>query len=256
MRHVPTLLRRELSAYFLSPMAYLILLAFQVIAFFDFWQLLIILTNPRNINEYSSLSDPLNVYVSSSTPFWIAILVAVPALTMRLLAEENRSGTIEGMLTTPITETELVIAKWLAGLVMYLFLLLPFAIYLPFLRYFGHYEYDVGPVIALGVGLTTMGMMFVAIGLFFSALTKHQVLAAIGTFAALFGVVLVTMVLYSLAVEQRSTWAPVMAFLAIWMQAHQFGYGMLDVRFLALHLSVAALVLYLTIKIVQFRRGV
>ncbi|HEU5118384.1 MAG TPA: ABC transporter permease subunit, partial [Isosphaeraceae bacterium] len=180
---------------------------------------------------------------------------AIPALTMRLLAEERRSGTIEGMLTTPITEAELVIAKWLAGVVMFLALLLPFAIYLPFLRYFGHYQFDVGPVITLGIGLTTMGMMFVAIGLLFSAMTRHQVLAAIGTFAALFGVVLLTMVLYYLAVDQRSPWERALSFLAVWLHAHQFGVGMLDLRYLALHLSVSALVLYLTVKIVQFRRG-
>lgn len=255
MKHVPTLLRRELSAYFLSPMAYLVLLAFQIIAFFDFGQLLFVLSNPRNLNEYSSVSDPLNIYISGSTPFWIAMLVAVPALTMRLMAEERRSGTIEGMLTTPISETELVVAKWLAGVVMFLALLLPFAIYLPFLRYFGHYRFDVGPVVSLGIGLTTMGMMFVAIGVLFSALTKHQVLAAIGTFTALFAVVLLTMVLYLLAQEQSSPWTPVLAFLAVWVQANQFGYGMLDLRFLALHLSVSALVIYLTIKVVQYRRG-
>src|SRR4051794_22128531 len=115
MRHVPTLLRRELGAYFLAPMAYVILLAFQVIAWLNFWQLVELLSRPQN--EFSGLTDPMNAYISGSFPFWIALLVALPALTMRLIAEERRAGTIEGLLTLPITETEVVVSKWLAGVV-------------------------------------------------------------------------------------------------------------------------------------------
>src|SRR5437763_14804289 len=116
----------------------------------------------------------MNLYISASTPFWIGVLVAVPALTMRLLSEERKSGTIETLLTGPVTEAEVVVSKWLAGVVMYLALLLPFLVYLPFLYVQGRYRFDVGPVASLTLGLTTIGMMFVAIGLFFSALTRNQ----------------------------------------------------------------------------------
>ena len=180
MRHVPPLLRRELGSYFLSPMAYLILLAFQVIAWLNFWEL--VDTLARSPQVFSNLRDPMNTYISGSTPFWIALLVALPALTMRLVAEERRSGTIETLLTVPVTEAEIVVAKWLAGVVMYVVLLIPFALYLPFLYYQARYYFDVGPLASLGIGLTTLGMMFVAIGLFFSALTRNQVVAAIWTF--------------------------------------------------------------------------
>ena len=81
-----------------------------------------------------------------------------------LLAEERRSGTIETLLTLPVTEAEVVLAKWLAGVVMFWALLVPFALYLPFLYYQAKFYFDVGPVLALAIGLTTMGMMFVAIG--------------------------------------------------------------------------------------------
>src|SRR5580692_743504 len=106
MRHVSTLLNRELGAYFLGPMAYLVLLAFQVIAFLNFWELIDALSEPQH--ELSSLRDPMTTYVSGSPAFWLAILVAIPMLTMRLLAEERRSGTIETLLTLPVTETEIV----------------------------------------------------------------------------------------------------------------------------------------------------
>ncbi len=128
----------------------------------------------------------MTTYISGSAAFWIALLVAIPALTMRLLAEERRSGTIETLLTLPVTETQVVLAKWLAGVVMYLVLLVPFALYLPFLYYQAHFYFDLGPVLALGIGLTTMGMMFVAVGLLFSSMTRNQIVAAIWTFVVLF----------------------------------------------------------------------
>ena len=165
MKHVVPLLARELGAYFLGPIAYIMLLAFQVIACFNFSKLVAGLSQ-RQI-EFSSLRDPMSAYISWSPFFWIPVMIAIPALTMRLLAEERRSGTIETLLTLPVTEMEVVLAKWLAGVVMYGLLLLPFGLYLPFLYYQAKFYFDLGPMLALGIGLTTMGMMFVAIGLLF-----------------------------------------------------------------------------------------
>ena len=252
MRHVPTLLRRELAAYFLGPMAYLILAAFQVIALVDFYVMVRQLADPRTVA--GGLVDPMNAYVAGNLVFWIALLVAVPALTMRLLAEERRSGTIEGLLTVPITEAEIVVAKWLAGVVMFWALLLPFALYLPVLRHYGKFPFDLGPVAALAIGLTTIGMMFVAIGVFFSALTRHQVVAAIATFGALFVLIVVTNLAHTTAVQNGESWADAARFVAILPQAAAFGTGRLDVRFPALHLSVAAVLLYLAVKVLQSRR--
>ncbi|WP_435009870.1 ABC transporter permease [Tundrisphaera lichenicola] len=252
MRHVPTLFRRELASYFLSPMAFLILLAFQAIAWLNFWDLIDGLA--RNTRAFSGLRDPLNSYISGSTPFWIGLLVALPALTMRLLSEERRSGTIEPLLTAPVTETEIVLAKWLAGLGMYLALLIPFALYLPFLYFQAKYRFDLGPVLSMGLGLTTLGMMFVAIGLFFSALTKNQIVAAISTFAVLFLLILISSVGYTFAVARRASWAEAMQFVSVLHQVNTFGSGQLDLRFLALHLSACVLMLYLTVKVLQYRR--
>ena len=158
MRHVPTLLRRELGAYFLGPMAFLILLAFQFVAWLNFWELVDTLSLRQE--AYSSLRDPLNNYISGSTPFWIALLVAIPALTMRLIAEERRTGTIETLLTVPVTETEVVVGKWLAGVVMYCVMLIPFGIYLPFLYYQGNFDFDIGPIIAVSL---VLGVVFVTV---------------------------------------------------------------------------------------------
>jgi ABC-2 type transport system permease protein len=253
MRHVPTLLRRELAAYFLGPMAFLIVLGFQVIAWLNFWELVEGLSSPKV--SLSNRFDPMNMYISGSTPFWIALLVAVPALTMRLLAEERRSGTIETLLTVPVTEAEVVVSKWLAGLAMYLVLLLPFLVYLPFLYYQGKLHFDLGPVVSLLIGLTTVGMMFVAIGLFFSALTRNQIIAAIWTFVVLFLIVILTLLLYLFASDRQSSWAEAMRYVALLPQVQTFGEGRLDLRYVTIHLSVAAFMLYLTVKVLEWRRA-
>jgi ABC-2 type transport system permease protein len=251
MRHVAALLARELGAYFLSPMAYLVLLAFQVMAFLNFWDLVDTLSQPQR--ELSTIRDPMTAYISLSPAFWIAILVAVPMLTMRLVAEERRAGTIETLLTLPVTETEVVVAKWLAGLVMYCMLLVPFGLYLPFLYYQARFDFDVGPILALGVGLTSMGMMLVAIGLFLSSLTRNQIVAAIWTFVILFLLVVLVPLVYLFAVRQHAPWADGARFVALIHQIRSFSLGQLDLRYLALHLSVCVFMLFLTVKVVESR---
>ena len=251
MRHVSTLLIRELAAYFLAPMAYLVLLAFQVVAFLNFWELIDFMRQPQR--EFSSLRDPMTTYISGSPFFWIAVIVAIPALTMRLLAEERRSGTIETLLTLPVTETQVVVAKWLAGVVMYLVLLVPFALYLPFLYYQAHFYFDVGPVLSLGIGLTTMGMMFVAIGLFFSSMTRNQIIAAIWTFVVLLFLTVMFPLVYLYGARQHAGWAEGVRFSSILYQVRNFGVGQLDLRHLVLHLSVCVLLLSLTVKVLETR---
>jgi ABC-2 type transport system permease protein len=253
MRHVPTLLARELGAYFLGPIAYLALLGFQVIAWLNFWDLVDMLSQPQR--EFSSLRDPMNIYVTGSTPFWFAVLFAVPVLTMRLLAEELRSGTIEPLMTVPVSETEIVLSKWVAGVLMYLALLAPFAIYLPFLYYQARFYFDLGPLISLGIGLTTMGMMFMSIGLFFSALTRNQILAAIWTFVVLFLLVVVTLLMYYYAARQQAAWAEAVRFVSVLSQIQSLSQGRLDLRTIALHLSVCTFMLFLTVKVLEIHRG-
>ena len=254
MRHVPTLLRRELGAYFLAPMAFLILLAFQVIAWLNFYELVQSLSRMPQ-QALSSRFEPMNLYISGSTPFWIALLVAIPALTMRLIAEEKRSGTIETLLTVPVTEAEVVVSKWLGGVVMYGVLLLPFLIYLPFLYFQGRFRFDIGPVVSLLIGLGTVGMMFVSVGLFFSALTKNQIVAAIWTFVVLFLEIALTLLVFAYAAERQAPWAEAVRFVAVLHQVNGFGSGKLDLRFVTFHLSVTAFMLYLTVKVLESRRS-
>ena len=252
MRHVPTLFRRELAAYFLGPMAFLILLAFQAIA----WgQLLVAGREP--VAAQPVVLRPARP-VERLHLRQLAVLARLagryPVLTMRLLAEERRSGTIEQLLTAPVTEAEVVVSKWLAGFCMYMVLLLPFALYLPFLYYQGNYKFDVGPVVSLGIGLASIGLMLVAIGLFFSSLTKNQIIAAVLTFVTVFLLIFVARWAFEFAASRRASWAEAVQFLSVIDQVNTFGSGQLDFRFLAIHLSVAIPLLYLTAKVLEYRR--
>ncbi|WZO97850.1 ABC transporter permease [Isosphaeraceae bacterium EP7] len=251
MRHVFTLCSRELAAYFLTPTAYLVLLAFQAVAWLNFWDLVDVLARPQR--TLSVAQSPINAYLSGSMPFWFAVVFAVPVLTMRLLAEERRSGTIETLLTAPVTEAQVVMAKWLAGLAMFVALLVPFWLYLPFLYFQADYRFDLGPPLALGLGMLTLGMMFTAIGLFYSALTRQQVLAAIATFVTLFLLLFVTFIGERTAVERGSPWSAVARYCSPIGQALTLGVGQLDLRFLALHVSVCVLFLYLTVQVLRSR---
>ena len=251
MRHVRTLLARELAAYFLGPMAYLVLLAFQLIAALNFWELVDVLSTPQR--ELSSLRDPMNTYIPGSPAFWVAILVSIPLLTMRLFAEERRQGTIEALLTVPVTETEIVVAKWLAGVLMYCALLVPFFVYLPFLYFQAKYDFDLGPIMGLALGLTTMGMMFVAIGLFLSSLTRNQIIAAIWTFVVLLFLVVIFPIVYLFAAQRHYAWAEGARFVAVLYQIQSFGQGLVDFRYVAVHLSVVFFVLSLTVRVLEMR---
>jgi ABC-2 type transport system permease protein len=249
MRHVPALLRRELAATFLSPTAYLVLLAFQVVAALDAWGLVTALA--RRQVAFTHLGGPMTLYLAASTPFWLGILVAVPVLTMRLIAEERSRGTLESLLTAPVTEGEVVAAKWLAGWITYLALLLPFVVYLPFLRRHGQYDFDPGPLLALFLGLAVLGMVFVAVGVLTSAASRSQLVAALACFAALFALVVAPL----MGPSGSPALDRALRFVSPLDQARMLAWGQLDVRYGLLCLSATAVLLAAASRVLLLRRG-
>lgn len=249
LRHVPALLRRELAAIFLSPTAYLVLLAFQIVAALDAWGLVSALA--RRQVSFTNLGEPMSLYIAGSTPFWFGLLVAVPVLTMRLIAEERRSGTLEMLLTAPVTEGEVVVSKWLAGWLTFLSLLIPFAVYLPFLRRQGQLAFDLGPLLALFLGLSAIGMVFVAVGVLTTAASRSQLTAALLCFAALFAVVVAPLT--------GTTGYPVvdqaLRYVSPLGQARIMAWGQLDLRYLMMCISVTIVLLYAASRVLILRRG-
>ncbi len=171
MVNVPVITRRELSSFFLSPMAYIVLTGFALVQGIQFARVLETHMDPAWVAEWV-FRTPLNL-----------LIVAAPLLTMGLLASERAGGTLETMMTAPVTELEVVLGKFCAVLVFAMVMFLPLVAELAFLGMQG--PMDVGPALAGLMGVFLLTAQFLAIGLFCSALTRVQVAAAIMTFAVL-----------------------------------------------------------------------
>ena len=130
-------------------------------------------------------------YIISWFPV-ISVLMLVPVLTMRLFSEEHRTGTLEMMLTAPVEEAVVVLSKFLAALVLFLAVWVPWGLYLVALRVEGGTAFDYRPVVGFAVALLFSGAAFVSMGLFFSSLTKNQLAAAVFTFVFMFALFLIS----------------------------------------------------------------
>lgn len=249
-RQVVVLTRRDLSAYFYSPIAYLVLFGMTVICWFSYWLFVSDLAQASAMNQPKS--EPiLGDYIITLLPV-VAVMFVVPAITMRLLSEEQRTGTMEVMLTAPVNESTVVLSKFASGLVFFLFLCLPLAVFLIPLRVEGGQPFDVLPLVSFFVALLCSGAAFVSMGLFFSSLTRNQIVAAVLTFM---GMVLL-LVLYFMVRSQMfssavSTALRQFSFIHLWLGSLT---GKLYLRDLLGQLSMAALWLFLTVKVLESRK--
>lgn len=248
-----TLLDRELGAFFLSPIAYMVLIGMLVVTTINFWDLVTQLSEVRT--EGAGEASPIISFIAYNLWFWLGMLFVIPVITMRLLAEEKRSGTIEVLMTAPITEVQVVLSKYLASLLFYLVTITPSAIFLIVLRTAGKFEFEIWPVYAVYIGMFTIGAMFLSIGLLFSSVTRNQIIAAILTFATLL-LLFATFIMhwYAQRSPQFGVIAPVIKYIAVLPHLYELGTGKMDVKFLVFHLSVATFMLFVTVKVVEARK--
>ena len=238
MRNIATMVRRELGAYFLSPIAYAVMAIFLFSSGLAFG---LGTFGPGKESSLRSLLDP-----------WMAtILVFVlPMLTMRLLSEEFRSGTIESLLTTPITEVEVVLGKFLGALALYAILLTTLLLYPILLAFYG--PVDLSLLACNFLGLLFLGALYIAVGLFFSACTKHQIIAVL---LSLFLLALMTFAAGGLAQEFGAGWTRVvLQHISIRSHFHAFVRGMFDLNHVTFFLTTTGLFVYLAIKRLEMRR--
>ncbi len=237
MRSIATMAQRELGAYFLSPIAYAVNAMFLFTAGLAFG---LGTFGPGNEASLRTLFE-----------FWILLVLVfvLPMLTMRLMSEELRIGTIETLMTAPITEIEVVLGKFLGAFVFYLILLATLLLYPILLSLYG--DVDVKLLICNYLGLLLLGALYVSIGLFFSTLTKHQVIAVLMTCGLL---TLMTFASHALA-QRVEGWPKVfLQQVSIRTHFHDFVRGMLDVNHLVFFLSMTAFFLFLTVKLLEARR--
>jgi ABC-type transport system involved in multi-copper enzyme maturation permease subunit len=175
---------------------------------------------------------------------------------MRLLSEEQRTGTLEVLLTAPVNEWSLVLSKFFAALRFFLLVWYPWGLYLVALRVEGGEEFDYRPLLSFAIALTITGALFVAMGLFFSAVTRSQIAAAILTVMGmfvLFGVYLIKFYIRG-AMSPETAWTTVLtyvSFLDLWQEALQ---GNVVPRMYLFHLSACVFWLFLTVKVLEARK--
>ncbi len=242
------LVRRELGAYFYSPIFYIVLLAFTVAHWIVFSQKFALMYLVAKEGE--ALYEPIVVLFILDWPAIFCNVFIVPALTMRLLSEEQRSGTLEVLLTAPVGEAAVVLSKFLAGLMMYVLIWLPFGCLLIALRLMGGSDFDYRPLLSFGVVIVVTGSAFIAIGLLFSSLTRDQIASGVLTF-----VVMLTLTLtYLLQRAVGPGWTLVLehvSYINLWIDSLN---GKLTLRDLIFPLSLSVFCLFLTTKILEARK--
>lgn len=228
--------RRELRAYFFSPMAYVILTFFLIGNGVVFTIIVSYLADPR----FNQRITPFQLFFDSFF-YWLVLIVVTPILTMRLISEELKTGTIEPLMTAPVSEGQVVLAKYSAALAFYAFLWLPTAAYALIIHRGGNLDW--GPILGGYVGVFGMGALFLAVGIFGSTFSKNQIVAAMGTFAIVF-VVFVLSFLENLV--SGETAKSVFAYLNLLAHMEDFAKGVVDTRYLVYYATTAALFLFLT----------
>ncbi len=245
MRAIWATLTRELKAYFFSPLAYIVGALLLLVNGLTFWAIVAFLNDPRA----GGSATPLAFFFGQTLYFWLVLLFVTPVLTMRLISEERRSGTIETLMTAPITETQVVLGKFAAALVFYCFLWAPTLIYCAILA--AHSEVDWGPVAAGYFGIVGIGALFLAVGTFATSLTKSQLVAAVLTFALL--IPIFTFGLLELLVNDPGA-REVFGYLNLWQHMEDLGRGIVDSRRLVYYVTGTALFLFLAARALAARK--
>lgn len=244
MRAVLAGLGRELRAYFYSPLAYAVLTFILLVNGYVFWLLVSYLNNPA-----AGIGAPLELFFGQTIFFWLVLLFVAPVLTMRLISEERRSGTIEVLMTAPVSEGQVVLGKFLAALLFYAFLWSPSLIYVALIA--RHSPVDWGPVAAGYVGILGIGALFLSVGVLGSAFSRNQIVAAVSTFA-----VLVLLFTFGLLSDLVNT--PVLkeafSYLNLWQHMGEFARGIVDTRRLVYYGSATFLFLFLAARTLEARK--
>lgn len=235
---------RELRAYFFSPLAYIVLTVLLLVNGFVFWLIVSFLSDPR-----AGIGAPLELFFGQTFFFWLVLLFLTPVLTMRLLSEERRSGTIEVLMTAPITETQVVLGKFMAALVLYVILWLPTLIYAGIIARYG--SVDWGPVASGYLGVLGIGSVFLSAGLFASSLSRSQLVAALLTFVIL--IPLFTFGLVENLVNAESAKA-MLGYLNLWQHMEDFGRGIVDSRRLVYYGTATILFLFLATRSLSLKK--
>ncbi len=239
MRNIVTLAQRELATYFFSPIAYVVLALFLALSGFFFGTRVFEPGGPASLRQLFEWIVPLIVFF------------ALPVVTMRLMSEELRSGTIESLMTAPVTDVEVILGKFFGVLVFYVAMLATTVVHWIMIALYSTSGTDVGATLTGYFGLLLLGSLYLAVGLFFSTCTRNQVIAALAS------LVLLGFFMYlPMLVAPQLTGAARAIVQHAWIQSHydDFARGLIDLNHLLFFLSGIVFFLFLSVKVLESKR--
>ena len=252
MRNIWTIARRELYSYFSSPIAYIVLAMFAVLFGFFFYSAVAIFVQFSAQAAMQPGAPPMNVNQFIVQPtlgnFGIILLLLTPLITMRLFAEEKRSGTIELLLTSPVHDYEIILGKWLGAMLLYACMLAVSLLNLSIL--FIVSTPDWRAMLVGYLGLLLMGGAFLAMGAFISTLTRNQIVAGAVTFCLF----LLLWVLDWAGSYNTSVIGRICSYLAIAPHFEQFSKGVIELKDAVYYLSAIAAGLFMSKRSIESLR--
>jgi len=247
MRVLRILTRKELNTYFLNPFGWVVL------AFVVLMQGLSLSSAMKGFRD-TPVKDSL-VFVTFHTPlFWFFFLFIFPLITMRLFAEEERSGTLETLLTAPVRTWQVVLSKYFAAMIFYIILWIPAYFQFKVFSWFTEIPsaYSEGALWGSFLILFLMGSAFTAIGCLASAITSSQIIAGIVTITIL--VIHYFLGYVTVIWGDSFTGAGLFHYISSQQHLHYFTKGLIDSRPAIYYLSVSAFFLFLTYQVIDLRR--
>jgi ABC-2 type transport system permease protein len=240
-----TQLKRELGAIFNSPMAYIIFFFFTIIAGSIFY-------NNLQFLEMGARFSVTQMFFLGVW-FWMCLLIMIPLLTMRLFAEEYKSGTIELLMTAPVSDWDIVMSKFLGALLFYLTLWVPTVIYLIVFQWVtgGAVPVKIPNVLLCYLLVTLIGAFYVSAGLFASSLTRNQALAGFMTFAALLTMFFIGLLAFNMG---NTGFSSTLEYIASYQHMRTFLEGIFDTRPLVFYASGTVLFLALTQRVMAVKK--
>ena len=252
MKHVLLIARKEFKGYFTSPIAYILMAFFGLIFGFGFY------TATRDMVSFSlqsqmmGQSQPMNLNQQIIGPLLgfasTVSLFLIPMITMRLIAEEKKTGTIELLLTSPVNDLGIILGKWLAGMLLYLCILGMSAINVALLFAWG--KPDLQPVLVAYLGLILQGGCLLAIGELISTMTKNQIIAGGVTFF----VCLLLWLLSWFAASDSGVNSQIINYLSIITHFDNFSKGLLSMKDVVFYVSMIYFSLFLTSRSMESLR--
>jgi ABC-2 type transport system permease protein len=252
MSNVLAIAQKELKSYFASPIAYIVIGFFALLfgyffvallAFFERQSMQMMgMGGPQSMNVNQQLIRPLLMNAS------VIVLFVLPMITMRTYAEEKRSGTMELLLTAPLTDFQIIMGKFLGAMALYGAMLAVTLVHIAVLFVYGNPEWR--PIVTGYLGLLLMGGCFISVGLLISSLTKNQIVAGMATFA----VFLLLWVINWIGTFAGPTTQEVLNYLSITDHFDDFTKGVIDTKHLVYYVSFIAFGLFLTARSVDTER--